>query len=285
MGDFVVRRTAEARAVLESVELRPHGGPASLVGPLAELRMEMARFSDSAHHPERRRAVEQSISLVEDFPFRQDAKSRTLERLDGRRLDAIADLGFVVPTEALASALGVAASDLDSVRRCVSEVVGVIGRRQPPTPTSEEALARLRLSFADHSCGSTAAISLLYQNHDATAALLGSTLDADFLGVDRRPALSSTFRTSVDATRVAGIDVPAETTVRVDLEAADLEFGAGPHACPGQQIAEGIVSGITTAIADRSYRPVGHLVAYDAEARPTALPMECQSLRPRRDPG
>ena len=274
MDNFVVRNPSEAEIVLGSVGFRPHAGPSSLVGPLAELRSEMARFSDPEHHACRRRAVEQSMSLLGDFPFLQDARSRSWERLDGTRLDAIAELGRVVPTDSLATALGVATSDLDSLRRCVREVVAVIGRGQPPTPTSAEALARLRFYFADHPYGSTAAISLLYQNHDATAALLGSVLEAAFRGVDRRTALSSTFRTAIDATRVDGLDVPAGATVRIDLEAADLEFGAGPHSCPGQQIAEQIVAGIAAAVVDRSYQPIGDLLEYDAEGRPTTHPME-----------
>ncbi len=46
---------------------------------------------------------------------------------------------------------------------------------------------------------------------------------------------------------IDGAGVPSGATVVLDLAAADLEFGAGAHRCPGRAVAEAIAAGIVSA--------------------------------------
>ncbi len=59
--------------------------------------------------------------------------------------------------------------------------------------------------------------------------------------------------------------------VVLDLAATALEFGAGPHECPGRLVAEAILDGIILAIDGAGFvvRDVSSIV--DDNGRPTSI--------------
>lgn len=273
-GKATFQRRSAIESVLGSDNFAPPPAPPSLTpGPTADLRAEMARFSAAVHHPPRRAAVESAIAGLDGFSFENEARRRTTNRLSGPDLDAIADLGFVVPTEALGAALGVTDDALADVLADVRSVVTVIGRQQTDIAAADTAVGRLLTRFGDHPAGPVVAISLLYQNHDATAALLAATMVARHQDARRRSAIARTSRIALAATTVEGTDVSAGEVVTLDLESAELEFGAGPHACPGRAIAERIVAGIAAAIESSGYTLIGDQIDFHPDGRAASLPL------------
>lgn len=260
-------------AVLSSPAFQPPPAPAATTGAAAALRSQMARFSSPDDHGPRRAALESTITSLIGFPAPEIARNRTLARLTGRRIEAVTDIGLVVPTDTLALALGMPESDLDAVREDVLALAKVIGRQEAPDETTDGAVTRLLDRFADHPAGAVAPVSLLYQNHDATAALLASALLADHLGAQRRSSLSGTSRVATATVTIAGSDIAAGSLVALDLESTGLEFGSGPHQCPGQSIALGIVAGIRQALSERSYRVIDDLIELSDDGRAAALAM------------
>ena len=160
----------------------------------------MARFRSGESHDLPRAMVEQAIWAIGQQRLSADARRRTTAILAAtsseRIVDAIADIGFVVPVNTVASALGVPDDDLDAVRGDVYSMVAVIGRRAPSSPVSDAAIGRLldRLEVLGHD--SVAAASMLYQSHDASAALFAAMLLADQTGLARRPALAATLKST-----------------------------------------------------------------------------------------
>ncbi len=274
MAEYVFTTRTDVLSVLDSPDFEPPPPGPGVIGELAELRGQMARFSSDRDHPTRRAAIDDAIAALEGVAIAADAERRTTDALTGAGIDALAELGFVVPTHTLANALGCDDDELESVRRDVHAVTEVIGRQQPTTTTARQAVDRLRQRFGSHPIGALPAISLLYQNHDATAALLAASISADHDDGQRRCALARTVRTATRPTRVNQTAVPAGATVAVDLEASGLEFGAGPHQCPGRLIAEQIVRGITAGLAAHDYRLDVSEVGWKADGRPMYLPMK-----------
>jgi hypothetical protein len=164
--------------------------------------------------------------------------------------------------------------DDDAVVADVRTVVGVVGRGEPGGPASDRATTRLLDRFRDHPAGGVAAVSVLYQAHDATAALIAAMVVAGQAGRPRRSAVAGTVRVADGDTTVAGAGVAAGTVVTLDLEASALEFGAGPHRCPGRAVAEGLAAGVVDALGESGYRLRADLVETGPDGRPRTLPME-----------
>jgi hypothetical protein len=178
------------------------------------------------------------------------AAARTRARLTGAPVDALAEIARVVPTEALAACLDAP----DASVADVDAVVAVIGRGQPASPNADAAAERLVNRFG------VAGTSLLYQNFDATAALIATRLAAAATGRTPAPAVPRTKRVDADGTEVT-----------LEIGAAGLPFGSGPHRCPGEQLAEAIVTAVLAAIESVGYRPDLGSLTVDADSRPTAL--------------
>ncbi len=233
----------------------------------------MARFAHGEDHPQRRAQVVELIDSLDPDAITRLATATTNARLSGQRVDVMRGIADVVPTETLLAALGGG----DASAMCVRDVAllaAVIGRGHPSDRTSDDAVERLSRQFAAHPSGSVAVLSMLYQNHDATAALLIETLDADTHGRPRRSAVTRTLRIATSATRVAGTDVAQGAVVTLDLAESGFEYGLGAHRCPGRPLAEAIVTGIMAAITTSGYRVLPGAVERDAAGRPTTLTME-----------
>jgi hypothetical protein len=187
-------------------------------------------------------------------------------------VDAVADLADRVPVEVLAGALGVGRHPVGLVAD-VRQLAETIGRGAPATAASDAAATRVLAHVEHHPAGPVAAASVLYQAHDAAAALLTTTIVGRHERAPRRSAVVRTLRSAATDTDVAGTPVAAGALVALDLDATGLELGAGPHRCPGREVAEAIVAGVLDALDDRGYALLAGLVVLD-EGRPLALPME-----------
>ena len=278
-----------ARAALESSALVVPARPSTFPdGPVAEIRDQMARFSEGDEHADRRADVEAAIADVDVSALSTEVLERTRAALQARpsdveRIDALSDIGMVVPTLALLAALGVEQSEVARRAADVGLIVASIGRGAAVTADTDAAARRLLAEFATHSAGPVAAISMLYQNHDATAALFGSVLLARATGETRHNALARTVRVALEPTTVIDADVTdadvidAEVTagevVEVSLDGEDVEFGAGRHACPGERLAVAIVDAMIAAIDGSEFTVDIGDVALGDDQRPTALPL------------
>lgn len=264
-----------AVAALESDRLVPAPRAASFVdGPTAELRDAMARFSSDDEHRHRRAAVEAAIAgLDADLLVREvTERTQTVAAASGS-IDAVADIGLVVPTLALLATLGVGDVDLAERADDVRIVVATIGRGALVSANTEAATRRLTTTFADHPHEAVAAISMLYQNHDATAALFASTLLARSTGVPRENALARTVRVAREDVTVADEQIEADEVVEISLDGDGVEFGLGDHACPGQALAVLIVDAMIGALEVLGCNVDTAAITVGPDGRATALPL------------
>jgi cytochrome P450 len=248
MTDVTLTERAAIVAALDDPALLPPPRPGS--GAALELRAAMARFSGPADHAARRRAVIAAIDAINVGTLADTAAAHTRPRLTGDPVDALAEIARVVPTEALAACLGAPETSVADV----DAVVAVIGRGQPSTPAGDDAAQRLVARLG------VAGTSLLYQNFDATAALIATRLAARATGHEPAPAVPRTKRIAAGG---------AELTL--EIGAAALRFGSGPHHCPGEQLAEAITSAVLAAIESAGYCPDPDSIEVDPDGRPTAL--------------
>ncbi|HEV7760501.1 MAG TPA: hypothetical protein VGO78_15970 [Acidimicrobiales bacterium] len=270
---------AVVEAALADPALVPPAAPPSIgAGPTADLRAAMARFGAGAEHHERRTEVVAAVEAPDPARLRAAAAARTLPRLTGGRIEALADVGYRVPVPTLAAALGAldADEDADGLTDDVRRVAEVIGRGAPSSAASDGAASRLLDRFAAHPAGAVPLVSVLYQAHDATAALLAATLVSHHCGMPRRSAIAGTLRTAVADTVVGGTPIAAGTVVALDLDASGLERGAGPHRCPGFDLAQALVAGMVDALGERDYDLLPDEVVLTG-GRPTAVPMRPRS--------
>jgi hypothetical protein len=230
----------------------------------------MARFSGPAEHADRRRAVVDAIAAIDPEQAHGFAEARTAARLTGDPLDAI-DIAGTVPTEALASCL--ALEPLEQIVADMLAIVRVIARGAPSSPESDAATERMLTLCSDRPGGGVPWVSILYQNFDATWSLLTTTLQACATRVPAVPAVPRTRRVAAVDIEWLGRTIPAGTDFLLEIGAAELPFGAGPHQCPGHVLARAIVAGILAAIDATAYRVDPSGIVTDGDGRPTALPM------------
>lgn len=273
---------AQVDQALHDDRLVPPDTPDSLsAGSTAELRSAMARFNSGSNHASRRAGVEAAVAAVDLAALSERTLAVTSEHLAMREdCDVIADIGFVVPTEALAMALGVPSADLAEVRRDVRSIVTCIGRGESSSKVSDNASTRLLARFGSHPGGAVATVSMLYQNHDATASLFAATLLADTRGEPCRNALARTVRVATADFRIGLIDIVAGDTVEVSLDGEGHEFGAGPHTCPGVEIAGTIVETMLSTLQKHAWEVDLALATFAPDGRAASLPRLLQRSQP-----
>jgi hypothetical protein len=172
---------------------------------VAWLRAHVARFSAGEDHRRRRGLAVAELSRVDPGELARRAAQR-----GGHPVEVLAD----------ALALPVRLEDVDLVAACYQP-------HTPLVPGTNEAVSRLI-----EACGGTpdeataARIGLLVQAYAATGALVRAAVER---GGDGEDSVRAVLRD----------DPPVRFTRRggalVDLASAGLPFGAGPHACPGQE--------------------------------------------------
>jgi cytochrome P450 len=272
-----VRRLHDEAAIaaLESNRLvAPPRAASFLDGLTAELRDAMARFSSGDEHRHRRVNVQTAIAGIDrDLLLREvTERTQTAAQASGS-VDAVADIGLIVPTMALLATMGVASDDLTNRADDIRLIVATIGRGTLVSANTEAATRRLTMEFAGHPAGSIAAISALYQNHDATAALFASTMLARATGIPRENALARTVRIALEVVAVAEESIEADEVVEVSLDGDDVEFGLGDHACPGQALAVLIVDAMIGALEVSGCSVDTAAVTVGADGRALALPL------------
>ncbi len=270
----------DVATAFEHPALVPPSSPITLQeGATRSLREDMARFSDQSTHAERRAAVDLAVAVLDAAELELRAAERSRRLLTaaadrgGTTIDAVADLCFVVPVETLAEALHVVDGETTDVRRDVLEVARVIGRGHESSPASDRATTRLLDRFAAAPGGPVAAVSLLYQCHDATAMYAATLIWARSSGSERRPSLPATVRRATTETIVGGHQLRPVDDVVLDLSASGHEFGHGPHHCPGRQAAQALSAGLWTAIGESEWTLDAAAVEFDEHGRPISLPL------------
>lgn len=278
---WVVARDEHLAAALSAPELSvAPAGPAH--GPAAELLRRMARFSDAPEH-QRRRALAEGL-LPDPRTAEPAAVARTAALLRGR------DSGFdlmplarTVPVAVLATALGVGPAGVDRVVELVGTLCEALAPRtgltSAPSVDPDAAAAELIRTFAplvgrgDDEIA--AAIGLLFQARDATAALIGSAAVAPVSAavgdcnywiewaVRHEAPVQCTRRTARTDWPVDGVTVPAGADVWLVLAARECEqrdvpatFGAGTHGCIGAALAMALARGVVCTVHAEGWRAV-----------------------------
>ncbi len=259
-------------AALHHPDLVPALPPASIgVGPTAGLRAAMARFSSGELHAHRRKEVDELIRALDANVVRSDATRVAQRVLEGREtVDAVSELAYVIPVQTMLLALGVPGDPamlLDSTRA----IVEVIGRGAPASDRSEAATARLLNARSSRPFSEVAVASVLYQTFDATGALFIESLLARHSGTTRKPAVARTLRFATTSVTMGDVNVPEGETVVLDLGTTGLEFGAGPHECPGRAVAEAIVDGMLVALDAAGLQVIDVSSTVDPNGRPTSV--------------
>ena len=101
---------------------------------------------------------------------------------------------------------------------------------------------------------------------DATAALVAARL----VGGGTLP-VARTTRVATCDTDAAGTPIAGGSRVDVEIGAAGIWFGAGPHACPGRALAETIAEATIGAIVASGATVDAGRTELDIDGRPVAV--------------
>jgi cytochrome P450 len=274
-------------------------GDGSLAGALLA---RMARFSDGAEHQRRRELASRLLPPVPEVA--RDAGARTSDCL--RRRLAVFDImpmARSLPVQVLAAAMGLAAGKAE----LAAELTGRLCDAMTPTLQPRAELPQTADEVASELCGLmsglglpdeeaiAAAIGILFQARDATAALIGLSVLAGQPQVAGQAAragreskspgqrvehvlrhdapVQCTRRSAVADTAISAVVVPAGAQVWIFVAAAErgsavpATFGAGPHACPGSAHATAIARQVAAVLDAEGWRSaVGQRI--DFEPRP-----------------
>ncbi|MEP7026092.1 MAG: hypothetical protein ABJB47_20285 [Actinomycetota bacterium] len=265
------------------------GDPVHPVTTARGLQGRMARFSDGSVHQARRDRV---LALLPDAgATRQSAREMTSAELAGQHgpVEAM-DLARRMPVAVLARALGVPAGRALAVAADTGALCAALAPAAAPAALAggDQAAAALLTALAgpvglsgsaaeDRAVTdrAVAVVSVLFQAHDAMAALIGLALEAMVVTplatpaelVDRAlrddPPVQCTRRTTVTPAVISGVTIPAGAAVWLLLAAAEhgapwppATFGAGPHACPGRELATALAQGVLLGLLDDGWEPV-----------------------------
>lgn len=242
----------------------PPRPPQFTAGATAELRDAMARFSGPEEHEARRTPIVDRVAAIDLAEVARIATSITDEHL-ADTVDVVA-LSWTVPTYALAAALGLTV-DREQLRADTEAVARVIGRNEPSSAASDEATERLLTACADQP-DPVAAASILYQNHDATSGLIRSQVMAAY--TDREPPNpASTRRVATAPVTIEGCPIATDDEIVISL--AGMTYGAGPHRCPGEELAGAIAHGVLESLQKHRYASDPDDVDVDANGAATRL--------------
>ncbi len=291
-GSWVVAGARDVAAALASPALTVAAVPGrSSVGPAARLLASMARFSDGPDHRRRRELL---ASLLPPVPrLARTAAVRTNDYLNRRNASFdVMPLARQLPAEVLAGALGLAQADAARAATLTGMLCDAVTPsllpREGTAAIGDAAAVQLTTLMASRWGQDderiTAAVSILFQARDATAALIGAAVLADGRAavsaaqqvehVLRHEApVQCTRRTALTEAHIGDAKIPAGAPVWIFVATAErgsgvpATFGSGPHGCPGAAHAGAIARQVVTVLAAEGWRPVaGQRI--DLEPRP-----------------
>jgi cytochrome P450 len=295
-----------AALALPALSVAPHGPAAA--GPAAQLTARMARFSDGEDHRRRRAIV---TDLLPPIPTLAGIAGARVNDYFRRRVSAfdVMPMARQLPAQVLARGLGLDPAAADRAAELTGMLCDALTPALRPRPVpagcADDAAAELEALFGRHfGAGEpehiAAAISVLFQARDATAALIGTAVLAPAgAGPDsrspgqrvehvlRQEAPVQCTRRAVAADAAIGdTTVPAGSSVWIFVATAErgagmpATFGTGPHACPGAAHAIAIARQVVTVIDAEGWRSVpGQHVEY--EPRPNIrVPVRVLVARP-----
>jgi cytochrome P450 len=305
-GSWVIAGSQDVSAAFVSAALSVapaagHGGPA------AGLIAGMARFSDGAEHDRRRDLL---ISMLPPVPRVAAAAGARANDYLRRRTAAfdIMPMARQLPAEVLAAALGLPPAAAERAATLTGVLCDAVTPSLQPREGTRGAGDAAAVDLADVVADGlgrrdtdqiTAAISILFQARDATAALIGSTVLAgrdESAGataaqrvdnVLRHDApVQNTRRTAIRAASVGAARIPAGAPVWIFVATAErgtgrpATFGSGPHGCPGAAQATAIARQVAAVLAADGWRPVpGQRI--ELEPRPNVrVPVRVLVARP-----
>ena len=238
--------------------LRAHGGP------LADVFARWLRQRDDTAHAPEKAALTRALQALSDDDVRAHARRQAAIALQG----GWSHWSWAVPASTVASLLGLEIRDVDAQRRLHAALRAMAAGLGPSAGTDAvraggDAVAGWlkalddaeRLSpdaplqwtllrhaaperWTDRAAFTANRLALIWQSHEAGAALLGHAL-LEWRATGRVPSRDGLLRIARDggAVRVTRrFDVrhdPAEP-VSVPLTGTDHPFGDGAHRCPGQ---------------------------------------------------
>ncbi len=289
-GGWIAGRPADVAAALTLPILTAAAAvPAALrrVGEARALQARMARFSDGPRHTRRRDLPEQLLPAVAGSEAEAAQRTGSALQHSARAFDVM-PLARTVPVVVLAAALGVPAADLSRVALLTGRLCDALAPwlGAPPVEPIDGDQAAGQLAALLAPVGPwddeqvAAAVGLLFQARDATAALVGAALLADHALADRGTAgrnpvagvewalrndapVQCTQRIAGEEVSLGGVVVPRGAPVWVVLAAAEqgpplrpATFGAGPHSCPGAEHAVALAIGDLSALSSNGWRLV-----------------------------
>jgi cytochrome P450 len=240
---------------------------------LAWLRSSVCRFANGEVHARRRALVEDELRPLEPAALRADSGRRTTAILGvaGGRLDVMREIARPVPLATLCAALGVGGDHLAGAVTDAA-LVGrgyLTGNQDPDVDAAVDRLAALLERGGPE--GSAAALAVLAQACEATAALIGNALvlsaERPDLQANVGDLVAETLR-AAPPLRVMRRVSPEGDGVLLDLDAASgqggpddhpSQFGSGIRPCPGQAEALALAEGVLDAL-------VSHGVVLDGDA-------------------
>jgi cytochrome P450 len=295
-GEWVVSGPREVSAVLVSpaLSVRPAGGLASQAdaGPAAALVARMARFSDGEDHRRRRALL---ARLLPPVPAVGRWAGARLNEYLLRRVSAfdIMPAARQLPSAVLARGMGLAAADAERVALLTGVLCDALTpalRPRPVPPGAADAAASELTGLFERHLRTTdeeevaAAVSILFQARDATAALIGTTILARApAGPDPRSPgqrveqvlrqdapVQCTRRTATADVRIGDMAIAAGAPIWIFVAAAErgfglpATFGSGPHACPGAAQATAIARQVVSVLEAEGWRAVsGQRIEYE----------------------
>jgi hypothetical protein len=269
----VITDEATIVAVMASNSLTPP--PRRGDGSALQLRAAMARFALPGAHPQRREDVVVAIAALDRTLLHAYTCVATRRRLVGPVVDVLPAVARAVPVEALAVAYGLVASDdhatIDRLLADMELVVAVVARGREPSDDADEAADRLLQLAADHPLGVLPVVSVLYQSFDATAALIATMLDAEAGARTRTAAIPRTVRQALVDVTFGELELAQGDDVQLEIGTPTLEFGSGPHRCPGRDVAELIATSVVDTLAVTGYVVDLSTVVHDEDGRPMSL--------------
>ena len=256
--------------------LRMHGGP------LADVFARWLRQRDDAAHAPEKAALTRALMALSDDDVRAHARRQAAIALPG----GWSHWSWAVPASTVASLLGIDIHDVDAQRRLHADLRAMAAglgadadadavraggeaaaslltalddaeRRSPDAPLQWTLLRHAPPArWTDRAAFTANRLALIWQSHEAGAALLGHALLA-WRSTGNVPSREDLLRIAreggaVRVTRRFDVRQDPAAPVSVPLSGTDHPFGDGAHRCPGQGLALTSLHGALTWLSEQS---------------------------------